>query len=113
MSVVTVLLMEIVLDTTEPVVHAVPAPLVTGVVPFSVKHIIVVPVLEFVQVTVMGEAELPEVGVHEGAVAELLVLITKLPVTRLLGFAVKLLPAITKRDWVDETATGPVYKVPC
>jgi hypothetical protein len=74
---------------------------------------IVVPPLTLVHVTDMGELELPEAGVQLGAVAELLVLITKLPVTKLLGFAVKLLPAIAKRDWVDETATGPVYKVPC
>jgi hypothetical protein len=106
LSAATVLLMEIVLDTTEPVVHPVPAPLVTGVVPFSVKHITVVPVLELMHVTVIGELELPEVGVQLGAVAGLLVLITKLPVTRLLGFAVRLPPAVAKRDCVDETDIG-------
>jgi len=30
---------------------------------------IAVPELEFVHVTVMGELEVPDVGVHEGAVA--------------------------------------------
>ena len=115
-SVVTVLLIAIVLlepVNAVPCVQVVPFPAVTGVLASSVKHMIVVPPLTLVHVTDMGELELPEAGVQLGAVAELLVLITKLPVTKLLGFAVKLLPAIAKRDWVDETATGPVYKVPC
>ena len=61
-----------------------PAPFVIGVLPSSVWHITVVPVFEFVQVTVIGELELPEVGVHEGAVAAPPVM-TKSPLTSVLG----------------------------
>ena len=94
----TVLPITTVLDITVPCVQVVPFPAVTGVLPSSVSHITVVPELEFVQVTVIGEPELPEVGVHEGVLAAPLPPIVKAPTVRELGTvapdAVQLSPAI-------------------
>jgi hypothetical protein len=110
-SVVTVLLIVIVLldpVSAVPVVQPVPAPLVTGVVPFSVKHMIVVPELELVHVTEMDELELPEVGVQLGAVAGLLVLMVNKPRTTPDDVPVPFRPAVASRVLVLDTATGPV-----
>ena len=99
--VVTVLLIVIVLldpVSAVPCVQLVPFPAVTGVLASSVKHIIVGVPLELVHVTEMGELELPEVGVQEGAFELPPPLIVNAPTVRELGSvapeAVQLRPAI-------------------